>query len=431
MGKLITHSIPGLVLTDHEFMVPLDYDFPNGQQIRVFAREVAAVGKEHADLPWLVFFQGGPGGKSPRPTGRNGWIARATEEYRVLLLDQRGTGRSSPVTRQTLTQLGSPEQQAAYLMNFRADSIVYDAERIRVELIGSDQPWSALGQSYGGFCILTYLSLAPVGLREAFFTGGLAPLNRTADEVYRMTYKRVREQNRRYFARYPGDQQRAQAIVDHLNRNDVRLPNGDRLSAQRFQYLGLALGSSDGFEQIHYLLDEAFVQGHAGLELSDSFLHGLAGQLSFASGPLFAVLHEPIYCQGVASHWSAERIRAEYPEFNLEPGKPFAFTGEMIYPWMFAEDSALRPFGEAAELLAQHNDWPALYDITQLQANRVPCAAAVYDDDMYVERAYSEETGRTLRGCRMWITNEYQHNGLRADGERVLGRLIAMVRGEI
>jgi hypothetical protein len=69
--------------------------------------------------------------------------------------------------------------------------------------------------------------------------------------------------------------------------------------------------------------------------------------------------------------------------------------------------------------------------MAQLQANQVPCAAAVYADDMYVELAYAEETGRALRGCRMWITNEYQHNGLRADGERILGRLIAMVRGEV
>jgi hypothetical protein len=28
-----------------------------------------------------------------------------------------------------------------------------------------------------------------------------------------------------------------------------------------------------------------------------------------------------------------------------------------------------------------------------------------------------------------WITNEYEHNGLRADGERVLGRLIDLVKG--
>jgi len=34
-----------------------------------------------------------------------------------------------------------------------------------------------------------------------------------------------------------------------------------------------------------------------------------------------------------------------------------------------------------------------------------------------------------IRGLRPWITNEFVHNGLRADGERVLGRLIDMARG--
>jgi len=49
---------------------------------------------------------------------------------------------------------------------------------------------------------------------------------------------------------------------------------------------------------------------------------------------------------------------------------------------------------------------------------------------MYVERTLSEETARNIRGIKLWITNEYDHNGLRADGERVLGRLLSMLHGE-
>ena len=52
----------------------------------------------------------------------------------MLLLDQRGTGRSTPATRQTLARLGSAQAQADYLAHFRADSIVLDAELIRREL---------------------------------------------------------------------------------------------------------------------------------------------------------------------------------------------------------------------------------------------------------------------------------------------------------
>ncbi|GAB4128126.1 MAG: alpha/beta fold hydrolase [Roseiflexaceae bacterium] len=425
-----TSQIPGLQLTDHFFTVPLEHANPTGQQIQVYAREVVATKHANSKLPWLLFLQGGPGGKSPRPASRSGWIKRATEEYRVLLLDQRGTGRSTPATRQSLAKLDSPEQQAHYLMNFRADSIVRDAEHIRQQLIGSE-PWSILGQSYGGFCSLTYLSFAPHGLRESFITGGLAPLHGHPDQVYRLTYQRVREQNRRYFACYPQDQELLQRIANHLRQHRVLLPNGEHLSVQRLQYLGMALGTSDGFETLHYLLEEAFIEGAHGPELSDTFLYGIMPQLTFADHPLFAIMHESIYCQGQASNWSAERIRDSYPEFDYHPGQPFLFTGEMIYPWMFEEDHSLRPLAAAAEILAHYQHWPALYDLEQLRRNNVPVAAAVYEDDMYVERSLSDQTAATVRGCKLWITNEYHHNGLRADGERILDRLIGMVRGDI
>ena len=83
---------------------------------------------------------------------------------------------------------------------------------------------------------------------------------------------------------------------------------------------------------------------------------------------------------------------------------------------------------ENAEILADH-EWPPLYDPDRLAANEVPVAAAVYADDPYVPRVFSEETARRTRGLRAWVTNEYEHNALRADGERILGRLIDMARG--
>ena len=95
---------------------------------------------------------------------------------------------------------------------------------------------------------------------------------------------------------------------------------------------------------------------------------------------------------------------------------------------MFDEIAALVPLRGAAHLLAEHT-WPRLYDPDVLAVNDVPVAAAVYADDPYVERAFSDETAALIRGTRAWVTNEYEHNGLRADGERVLGRLIDLVRG--
>lgn len=59
---------------------------------------------------------------------------------------QRGTGLSTPLTTTALAQFESPKQQAAYLRNFRADSIVKDAEIVRSYLVPDGEPWSVLGQ---------------------------------------------------------------------------------------------------------------------------------------------------------------------------------------------------------------------------------------------------------------------------------------------
>jgi hypothetical protein len=48
---------------------------------------------------------------------------------------------------------------------------------------------------------------------------------------------------------------------------------------------------------------------------------------------------------------------------------------------------------------------------------------------MYVPREFSEETAASIRGLRPWVTNEYEHDGLRANGQRVLGRLLDLVQG--
>jgi pimeloyl-ACP methyl ester carboxylesterase len=425
-----THRIPGLVLTDHEFAVPLDYERPDGDKITVFAREAVAPGKEEDALPWLLFLQGGPGFPAMRPNGADGWLKRALKEFRVLLLDQRGTGLSTPMTHRTLAGLATAQQQAEYVRLFRADNIIRDAELIRRELIGADARWSVLGQSFGGFCVTRYLSAAPEGLKEALLTGGLPPLASHADDIYRATYRRVLDKNRLYFERYPDDRTRAREIADYLQEHDVRLPAGDRLSPRRFQQLGIAFGASTGFEGVHYLLETAFVPG-GGREINYTFLRAFEDRFAFETNPIYALLHEAEYCQEDASNWSAERIRGEYPEFDPASGGPVYFTGEMVYPWMFEEYAALRPLKEAADLLARWDGWPRLYDVAALRDNIAPCAAVAYYNDMYVERTFSEQTASDIGGLKLWVTSEYEHDGLRADGERIVERLLGMARGEV
>ena len=154
-------------------------------------------------------------------------------------------------------------------------------------------------------------------------------------------------------------------------------------------------------------------------------------QLSFARGPLYALLHEACYAQGCATRWAAQRIRAEFAEFDPAGSAPLYFTGEMIYPWMIDADPVLRPLRQAADILAERDDWPPLYDPARLAANEVPTAAAVYYNDMYVDREFSMQTARAIRGLQTWVTSEYEHDGLRVSDGAVLDRLIGMVRGNI
>jgi pimeloyl-ACP methyl ester carboxylesterase len=404
-----TYRVPGAILAEREHTVPLDHASPDGDRITIFTREVAA--PDGVDRPYLVFLQGGPGFEATRPTSPpTGWMKRALEDYRVLLLDQRGTGRSTPVGSEIPGE--SPEAQAAYLARFRADSIVRDAEHVRREL-GVDR-WSVLGQSFGGFTSMTYLSIAPEGLREAFITGGLSPIGRPIDDVYGATYRRLIRANERYYTRYPDDRPRVREILRRLTDEAVLLPSGDRLTARRFRQLGLWLGDSAGFELLHHVVELPFG--------SPAFRHDAEAGVRFSRNPIYATLHESSYADGVATRWSADRL---LPGAGLDDD---FFTAEHVYPWMWEDYQALRPHRAAAEILAEH-PWPALYDADRLRHNEVPVAATIYVNDLYVERDFAEETARSVRGLRVWETDEFEHNGLRADGERVLGRLIDLVRG--
>ena len=92
---------------------------------------------------------------------------------------------SNTITAATLAKQGGPQEQAAYLKHFRADNIgescilsmvkpqtcnwgfltfttVKDMEAIR-KVLTKDYPenkkkWSVMGQSFGGFCVVNYLS---------------------------------------------------------------------------------------------------------------------------------------------------------------------------------------------------------------------------------------------------------------------------------
>ncbi|KAK9074268.1 hypothetical protein SSX86_006865 [Deinandra increscens subsp. villosa] len=250
-------------------------------------------------------------------------------------------------------------------------------------------------------------------------------------------------QNEKYYKRYPQDIKIIQDVVNHLQESEgggVPLPSGGILTPRGLQLLGLTgLGSSTGFERLHYLFervwDPVIVPG-AKKQISYYFLNAFEKWHSFDTNPLYALMHESIYCQGAASQWAAHRVRAEH-ENKLDAikaakeGRPVFLTGEMVFPWMFDEIHALRPFKEAANLLVEKKDWPPLYNKTKLNDNKVPVAAAVYYEDMFVNFNLAMETAAEIAGIRLWVTNEYMHSGLRDGASHVLDHLMGLLNVDL
>ncbi len=405
--------MPGIWVREFTVEVPLDWAAPQGKQIRVLVRELVDPERRDEELPLLTYLQGGPGGACPRPTERSGWIAEALEEYRIILVDQRGTGGSSRIEGRDLAAFDDAESAAAHLALFRADSIVRDLEHVRTTVYAG-APWSTLGQSYGGWITLRYLSTAPEGLSACYVGGGIPGIGVSAAEVYRRTFDRVAAKSRAHFARYPGDVAQVSRIADRLAVGDVYLPDGDLFTVERFQTLGIELGMQRGSERLHWLLESAF---RADGELTEEFLAGCLALTSSARNPLYWTLQEAIYADagGGATAWAAQAERDRRPELAPER-RPLALTGEMAFPWMFEQVRLLRPFRDAVQVMAARTEWRPLYDLDRLAANTVPLVAAVYFDDMYVDSGLQLDTLARIGASQAWVTSEHEHDGLANGG---------------
>ncbi len=411
------------------------------KNISIFAREIVRKGNENC--PRLVFFQGGPGFSAPRPEPISGWIDTALNSYRVVLLDQRGTGQSHPLDRKRILAVGSAQLQAAYLACFRADSIVADAELLRA-LLQPEDKWTIMGQSFGGFCVTTYLSQGASGLNGAMITAGLTTLNKPASEVYRLTWQRTEKRNQEFFARYPQDETTCWKITKHLAEHTEILPTGERLTPRKFRTLGINLGRSYGFETLHHLLENPFIIENGQTRLHDNFLANINEHLSFAGHPLYWALHESIYGQKNtgATAWSADTTRAELPQFRIpdmsvaaevalqEENYGFRFSGEHVFAWQAAEDSALAGLEEAVDLLAQQENFPPLYDLEVLAHNTVPVVAWIYTPDMFVPAELSLETAQQINGLIPLISTKFHHDALRTESDTIMNELLKTLKGE-
>jgi hypothetical protein len=247
----------------------------------------------------------------------------------------------------------------------------------------------------------------------------------------------LRHRHDEFYREYPWAQDRIREIAHHLDNSQEVLPTGERLSSRRFRMLGIDLGRGSGYHNLAYLLEDPFHSVKGEKRLKTDFLATAGSALSYESGPLYGVIHESIY-GGVggagATNWAAHRIREEFDGFGeaIDPrtSERYYLTGEHIFPWQFDEDPALVPFKKLATDLAAHEWQRSPYDANALAsggAESVTAAACVYLDDIFVPFEESMATARTYRDCRVHVTNQFQHDGIRHAGADILTTLRAKI----
>jgi pimeloyl-ACP methyl ester carboxylesterase len=401
-----------LTVEEHTLTVPLVWGDPTDTRtIDIFARVVTREGGER--LPYLVFLQGGPGHEAPRPFHSStspAWLDEALAHYRVVMLDQRGTGLSTPVGDADLER-GSAAV-AEYLTHLRADAIVRDCEAMREHL--SAETWSVLGQSFGGFTTLAYLSTDSDSLADVFITGGLSTVDRHPDEVYALCYDKMRAASERYYRRFPEHRDVMRRLVDQAAAGEIVLPDGEVVSPSRLRSVGSALGTNDGWQTVWSLLERD--------PASNAFRHDLMHAMPYGGrNPLYFAFHESSYASGHATRWSAERTEPQ--DFRDDVT---LFTGEHIRREWTETVPAFQPWRDVTLALADF-EWPRIYNEVAIAASGATGAAAVYVNDVYVPMEFSLETARLLPGVELWVTSEHEHNGVRSGP--VLTHLIDLAHG--
>jgi pimeloyl-ACP methyl ester carboxylesterase len=447
------HILPGsLRVTELVFKVPLDYSDPDGEKIELFARTVTNYvkpivpsddeGDDSADdLPYMVYLEGGPGFGNREPQNHVLTSDALERGYKLLLIDHRGTGLSTPVSTKMLQQLdGGEDAQVSYLRLMRQDNTVRDCEAVRKLLLkdksDNEAKWSIFGQSYGGFIALSYLSFHPEGLREVFLTGGLAPVGKTADDVYEGLYPRIIQRSVDHYNKFPEDVKNVRQIASYIEKQggSVDMPGGGKLTVPFLMTIGIDFGVNGALDLVHSnIINMKRSLDQFGF-LSRASLQPLEVLFGCNDNIIYAILHEAIYCDGPGSvsAWASDRVAKKLDLYSwLNPNstissnssEPLLFASENVFPFFFDTYPELIPLKSVANKLAAIDDWEPLYDQKQLAKNTVPVYAASYINDLYVDYDIAKQTAKMIKGIKTFETNAFIHSGLRTNTADVLGAL--------
>lgn len=409
VGMISTIVPDGFEVKEHTIEVPWDRSDPSLGNLELFAREIYA----DPSAPPLAYFQGGPG--NPGPRSMMPWIPEALKHYRIFLIDERGTGRSTPIDK------SRPELiDVAHLSRLRPPDIAADAEELRKHL--GFEKWDLLGNSFGGICIGSYMSYYPEGIGRAMLTGSIPPFGISADFYNDKILDLLERRVKKIYKKAPWIEDRIREVSEYLNHNEEFLPTGERLTSQRFRFVGVMLGEEHGWEKLAILLEEPFHREGGRKHLRSDFLATVGMIVSTETNPMWPVVHEQIFggfTEGSVD-WSCERVYNQREGFELDAdpgGKTFYPFGNAFFRFHFDEDPAQQPFRDVVHEIFQKTDWQAVANQEQLLQNEVPAAVLLYEDDMFIPFEFASSIVEKIPNMNLVTHPEYQHDAIYRHGD--------------
>jgi pimeloyl-ACP methyl ester carboxylesterase len=187
--RLVADSVPAAFARCGRVSVPLDPAAPSGPSIELFVARIAALNAEPEPDP-LVLIAGGPGQSTvDMYLQLRGAFEPARRDRDLILIDQRGTGRSAQgfgcTVPDDLSLDTAPTQELERVIDacvavlehdprFYTTSVaVQDLERVR-SLLGVEQ-WNLYGVSYGTRVAQHYLRRFPERTRSVVLDGVVPP----------------------------------------------------------------------------------------------------------------------------------------------------------------------------------------------------------------------------------------------------------------
>ncbi|KAL1850648.1 hypothetical protein Daus18300_012859 [Diaporthe australafricana] len=473
------HHFNGFLVQRLYFEVPLRHDQPRGEKLLLVAHMVheetssdtvvasnqqqpmnTSTGFETKKRPIILYLCGGPGADNPpcRVPDMNRWLLH--RGYRILYVDYRGCGESSPVKAKSLKERGMSDQQMAdFIKQFCQDNIVRDLEAIRLCLSAqvednadsdaSSVRWTILGQSYGGYISLTYLSTHPEGLLEVFITGGLPPCGMDIEDYFKVEYAKIVAQNKLFYLAYPDAARLLRdvlGLIDQIGPRNIPMTGRGYMSGQKLLTLGRQFGSKVGFPEVYHLLQKIYSDLTKTGKLAPDTIREFEGILHVDERPLYPILLEQTWCTGGPTNWAAERVAADlegfeylkidshgrYPDpSETSVGQPIYFNANTYCRFHYDTHEELVDLKGAVEILAEH-PWESSYDFEQLAKNplQVPVYAMSFLQDMHLDLGVSGDTAAKVGGLRL-VEDPGWHQDIRHKPAAVLERLFRVRDGVV